>query len=280
MAIGHQALNNTEAAGNTALGYLAGNFNTLGTNNTLIGNNADVLSNNLTNATAIGYNAVVAQSNSLVLGVIGTNVGIGNTSPLDLLHVGTGTGATVRIGSAETLQDFGVNLLATNANFIPETDNLRSLGNSTNRWTAVWAADGTINTSDARDKENISNLNYGLKEIMKLRPVSFTWKENPQRGKKLGFIAQEVQPVLGEVVQVGDFKTKAGTTEEDGNDGRAKSDKLGIYYSDIIPVTVKAIQEQQQTIESQNKQIEELKRKNEQLEKDMQLIKSKLGIKN
>jgi len=38
-------------------------------------------------------------------------------------------------------------------------------------------------------------------------------------------------------------------------------------------VAIKAIQEQQ-------KQIEELKKKNEQLEKDMQAIKTKLGINN
>lgn len=207
-------------------------------------------------------------------------VGIGNTAPADLLHVGTGTGATVRIGSGETIEDFGAFTLGTNSNFYPIVDNNRSLGASLYRWSAVYAAGGVITTSDNRDKENISNLNYGLKEIMKLRPVSYTWKENPQWGKKIGFIAQEVQPVLGEVVQVGDLISKAGTTEEDGKDVKPASDKLGIYYSDIIPVTVKAIQEQQQTIETQNKQIEELEKKNRQLEMDMQLIKSKLGIKN
>jgi hypothetical protein len=161
----------------------------------------------------------------------------------------------------------------TSATFAPVTDNSNALGLVGNRWTTVYATVGAINTSDARDKENITNLNYGLKEIMKLRPVSFNWKDNPQWGKKIGFIAQEVQPVLSEVVQVGELKSKDPTKEADDKTAKANSDKLGIYYSDIIPVTVKAIQEQQQ-------QIDDLKKKNEQLEKDIQVLKEKLGIKN
>jgi hypothetical protein len=154
----------------------------------------------------------------------------------------------------------------------PATDNTLSLGQLANRWTTVYATAGAINTSDARDKENITNLNYGLNEIMKLRPVSYTWKENPQWGKKIGFIAQEVQPILGEVVQAGELKSKNPSKDADDKTSNVSSDKLGIYYSDIIPVAVKAIQEQQ-------KIIEDLKKKNEQLEKDMQAIKAKLGIK-
>lgn len=40
-------------------------------------------------------------------------------------------------------------------NLIPATDNTAALGISTNRWTQVFAASGTINTSDAREKEQI-----------------------------------------------------------------------------------------------------------------------------
>lgn len=219
--------------------------------------------------------------NTTTMVIDNTNfVGIANTSPADLLHVGTTTGARIRIGSLESLEDFGSNIIAINSNFYPTTDGVRNLGAAANRWNTVYATVGAINTSDARDKENITDLNYGLKEVMKLRPVSFNWKDNPQWGKKIGFIAQEVQPVLSEVVQVGDLKTKAPLTDADGTNVKAASDKLGIYYSDIIPVTVKAIQEQQQTIEQQQQQIQQLKKKNEQLERDMQTIKTKLGINN
>jgi len=245
-------------------------------------------------------------------------IGIGTTAPITKLHIYESAAANVnlRVASVNTSYEPGLELIKTGAgtdwkiragaasgtlifarssddfvtpideyemsstSFRPFSDNINSLGASGFRWTAVWAANAVIQTSDVRDKENINNLNYGLNEIMKLRPVSYTWKDNPQWGKKIGFIAQEVQPVLSEVVQVGDLKSKIPQKDENGNELQSKSDKLGIYYSDIIPVAVKAIQEQQQTIESQQKQIEVLEKKNQQLEKDMLLIKSKLGIIN
>ncbi|MEO6541152.1 MAG: tail fiber domain-containing protein, partial [Ferruginibacter sp.] len=148
----------------------------------------------------------------------------------------------------------------------PTQDNVNSLGLTTQRWTTVYATVGAINTSDARDKENIANLDYGLNEIMKLRPVSFNWKENPQWGKKIGFIAQEVQPILTEVVQVGSLKSKSDF-KDDNKALNANTDKLGIYYSDIIPVAVKAIQEQQKQIEELKKQNELLLKRLEKLEK-------------
>ena len=115
---------------------------------------------------------------------------------------------------------------------------------------------------------------------MKLRPVSYNWKENPQWGRKLGFIAQEVKPILGEVIQTGALKNKLQLNDDDEKKSAGESDKLGIYYSDIIPVTVKAIQEQQTLIDKLEKENEALRLKNLQLEKDIQLIKQKLGITN
>ncbi len=67
---------------------------------------------------------------------------------------------------------------------------------------------------------------------------------------KIGFSAQQLLEVIPEVVKTHGWKP----IDEKGNYKRVKSDVLGVYYSDIIPVTVKAIQEQQ-------KQIDELKSK-------------------
>jgi hypothetical protein len=58
----------------------------------------------------------------------------------------------------------------------PLTDNAYSLGSSSNRWSSVWAANGTIQTSDERTKENIQPSALGLDFIKSLRPVSYTWK--------------------------------------------------------------------------------------------------------
>ena len=89
--------------------------------------------------------------------------------------------------------------------------------------------------SDERLKENIVDLETGLTEIMALKPRRFDWKNGD--GKNIaGFVAQEVETVLPDLI--GDFK------HDELDD--AKALKMG----DVIPTLVKAIQEQQATIEA------------------------------
>ena len=61
------------------------------------------------------------------------------------------------------------------------------------------------NVSDRRRKQNIESLTGALETVAKLRGVSFEWKDTggdeDKLGRQLGFIAQEVQPMLPEVVQ-------------------------------------------------------------------------------
>lgn len=63
--------------------------------------------------------------------------------------------------------------------------------------------------SDARFKTNVVPAADGLDRVMKLRPVRFDWRcaEFPNRqfepGRQIGFIAQEVEPILPELVRVG-----------------------------------------------------------------------------
>lgn len=136
-----------------------------------------------------------------------------------------------------------VNGVKTRGDVYPEQDNTDNLGLSGNRWVEVFAANGTINTSDRREKENIRDLHYGLNEIMQLHPVSFTWKGNEERGIKLGLIAQETNEVLDEVVK----------------EGQTPEDLWGIYYSDIIPVLISGMQEQQAIIDAKDAEINALK---------------------
>ncbi len=112
-----------------------------------------------------------------------------------------------------------------NTGLIPGQDNTYSSGNSTNRWTAVWAANGTIQTSDIRLKKNIQPLAYGLKEVLKLQPVRYDWKDNSGKNK-IGLIAQEVKKIIPEVV-IGD-ETK---------------ENLGMNYAEMVPVLINAIKD-------------------------------------
>lgn len=120
-----------------------------------------------------------------------------------------------------------------NNRIFPGTDNSGTCGTSSRRWNTVYASNGTINTSDRRQKTNIEELHYGLGEVMQLKPVSFNWKKGND-DKKLGLIAQDIQNVIPEVVSVGDDEDKT----------------LGVYYSDLIPVLINAIQEQQEQIQN------------------------------
>ena len=112
----------------------------------------------------------------------------------------------------------------------------------------VHSAQGTAmtNLSDERLKENIVDIDTGLTEVLALKPRKFDWKDGQGSGKKnlSGFIAQEVEPILPDLI--GDF---LHDTLED-----AKSLKTG----DMIPTLVKAIQEQQVIIDDLKARIKTL----------------------
>lgn len=136
----------------------------------------------------------------------------------------------------------------------PAVDNFVTLGQNALRWTAVHATNGVIQTSDANDKKQMLPLQYGLDKIKALRPVSFKWKDEKidNNSTHLGFVAQEVKKVLPEVIVDSDWV--------EGKEGQGKiwekSERLGMKYSEIIPVLVKAFQEQQEIIENQKTQLE------------------------
>jgi hypothetical protein len=96
--------------------------------------------------------------------------------------------------------------------------------------------------SDARLKESVTALKNGLSKVLALRPVSFTWKEEAvNEGGDIGFIAQEVEKIVPEVVH----------TDADG----IKS----VDYPKLVPILVKAIQEQQADNDRHQREIDALR---------------------
>ena len=93
--------------------------------------------------------------------------------------------------------------------------------------------------SDARLKQRVTSLSYGLREVLRLRPVTWQWKDTSTAQRNMGLIAQEVEPVLPELIL-------------HGVDAKGS---LGLNYMGLIPVLVKGIQEQQTQIDEQRKQI-------------------------
>jgi hypothetical protein len=109
--------------------------------------------------------------------------------------------------------------------------------------------------SDRRAKENIKGIDNALGTIKLLNPVKYNIKasfyeklsEEAKREfrktsmNRLGFIAQEVQEILPELVHTEPI-----------------TGMMGISTMDIVPILVKAIKEQQYQIEVLQKRIENL----------------------
>jgi Chaperone of endosialidase len=101
------------------------------------------------------------------------------------------------------------------------------------------------NASDARLKKNISALPYGLAAIMQLKPIAYDMKAD--NTKQVGFIAQEVQKIIPELIS--------------GTEGDlSKGENLGMSYGNLTAILTKAIQEQQAMIEELKKEIATLKK--------------------
>ena len=94
--------------------------------------------------------------------------------------------------------------------------------------------------SDRRLKKEVQNLKHSLEKINKLHAVSFKWKDPAKgQGLHLGFIAQEVKPLIPEVVT------------------RDRKNFLNINYPALVPVLTQALQELHQWVKTQFANIKE-----------------------
>lgn len=74
----------------------------------------------------------------------------------------------------------------------PASDNAQTLGASGARWSAIWSATGTIQTSDQRLKTDILPTDLGLDFILALKPVRYRWREGHDTVVHYGLLAQQV----------------------------------------------------------------------------------------
>ena len=87
--------------------------------------------------------------------------------------------------------------------------------------------------SDERGKNIASSFTYGLSHINQLTPISFTYKDDVDSVKNLGFGAQTTKSIIPESV----IDTKMDWYDDPNNT------RLDMKYTQIIPILVKAIQE-------------------------------------
>ena len=95
----------------------------------------------------------------------------------------------------------------------------------------IRATGDVIAYSDARVKDNVVPIENALEKVVSLRGVSYTRKDTDDKSRKLGVIAQELLPIIPEVV----------SKDQHGN--------YSVSYGNIVGLLIEAIKEQQQQIE-------------------------------
>jgi hypothetical protein len=112
-----------------------------------------------------------------------------------------------------------------------------------------------LNVSDARLKKNVTTIENALEKLMMIRGVEYEFNNEKYPGlslsheKQLGFFAQEIEQVFPNMVH--DKAIPADESVVTGNQSAAAASYQlkAVAYTDMVPVLVEAVKEQQQIIE-------------------------------
>lgn len=165
---------------------------------------------------------------------------------------GNGTYLILGYGNSQSLQ------LDNSKRFMPVADNSYTLGYSGYRWKQVYAAAGSISTSDRNAKKDIAELdNQSYDFVMGLKPSKYRFIENESNRIHYGLIAQDVEILLGKLgIKTDDFagfvksqkiKVDEQTRKETIIDGEYE---YGLRYEEFIAPIIKTIQMQDKKIKS------------------------------
>jgi len=213
-AIGAHALrSNNVGLYNTATGAMA-LFNNLGDTNTAIG--AFVLNVNTTGSmnTGIGFRALRDSTGQKNIGIgyqAGVTLGTGNNN----IYIGNqGAGdesQTIRIGTAQA-QTFiaGINAATVGDAQVMVDTTTGQLG---------------IVTSSARYKQDVETMANRSEGLLKLRPVTFSYKDDAATAPHYGLIAEEVATVYPELIT----RTPEGEVQT-------------VKYHELIPMLLNELQ--------------------------------------
>ena len=232
--------------------------------------------------------STVGKSDALLISN-GGNVGIGTTSPYSAsgynsLTLNGSTGSQIRFrnndvdrgliynnsssfniysmagiplvftaGAAERMRIESGGASKFSGTIAPSADNTHNVGGSSLRWSAIYAVNGTIQTSDQREKTNVLDSSLGFDFVKSLRPVSYKWinggqvetgvnnkgelqyTSNAGQRTHWGFIAQEVKQSIDDAGV--DFGGWVLTDKDD------PSSQQALRYDQFIAPLTKALQE-------------------------------------
>lgn len=275
--IGREAGTLIAANNNTLVGSFAGRYFGAGTDNVALGNNSlygvagsSTGSYNTALGGGAGFAVTTGQYNSL----LGYTAGSGITTGSYNTCLGRDAGS--QLIDLSTMQT-NTNVTCLGYNARVSGNNQVQLGDST---TTTYAYGAVQNRSDERDKADIADSDLGLNFIMELSPKVWKWdyredyfEKNPETGEVIklpkdgskkrsrphyGLVAQDVEKTLKKLNK--DF---GGFQDHKKNGG---CDVLSLGYSELIAPMIKAIQEQQATIDNLTQQLIEVRARLTKLE--------------
>lgn len=139
--------------------------------------------------------------------------------------------------------------------FKPTTDNNVNLGAPSERWAVVYAGTGTINTSDAREKQQIRSLSDAENAVaVRLKSLIKAFKFNDAVQSKgdaarihVGVIAQEVIAAFeAEGLDANRYAIVCydewdAELDEDGNEVRPAGNRYGVRYEELLAFIISAL---------------------------------------
>jgi hypothetical protein len=246
---------NNSGSNNTAVGPYALYSNSTGSNNTGLGYFANVAAGDLINATAIGANALADASNQVMLGngsVTSIRTQNSGANPKYLEFVKTGAPIDWRLEHHSSGRYL----------FISSSPNFDASGFSDRAYFDTAVVSGYVfhvvgkalasvwQSSDRKLKQDIHELSGALDIVRKLKPKDYLFNTkqysalNLPTTRQYGLIAQDLEEVLPSLVNTAQIPVRVNEKGE-----REMEEIKAVNYTELIPVLIKAMQEQQEQID-------------------------------
>ena len=133
--------------------------------------------------------------------------------------------------------------------FYPSIDNAQNIGTASYRFDDIYATNGTIQTSDRNEKQDIAELSDAEQRVAvaaKGLLRKFRWKDSvAEKGDDarihFGIIAQDLQAAFeAEGLDAGDYAMFISTTWTDEETNEEKT-RMGVRYSELLAFIISAI---------------------------------------
>lgn len=124
------------------------------------------------------------------------------------------------------------------SSLMPSADNTYSFGWASGRWTTIYAATGTINTSDAREKENVAAISDENASAIVDGLVPKEFKFTDRVRTHAGFISQELGALL----------ISSGIGDRAAYIYDQEADRYGLRMDELLPYLWRVVQMQRDEI--------------------------------